>query len=99
MSFQAYLDAVKAKTGRSPADFAKLAAQKDLTKHGEIGWFKSDYELDHGHATAIAGVKSGSPPKSEGKKMDDLFGLERFSYTLFILWLDPGFFSRLCRSC
>jgi Domain of unknown function (DUF4287) len=30
MSFQAYLDAVKAKTGKTPADFAKLASQKEL---------------------------------------------------------------------
>jgi hypothetical protein len=33
MSFQAYLDNVKAKTGKTPEDFAKLAAQKGLAKH------------------------------------------------------------------
>jgi hypothetical protein len=83
MSFQAYLDAVKAKTGKSPAEFAKLAAQKDLTRHGEIvGWLKADYELGHGHATAIAGVilKSGSPPRSDAKKMDDLFSGTKASW-------------------
>jgi hypothetical protein len=36
MSFQAYLDNVKAKTGKSPADFAKLVNQEGLTKHGGI---------------------------------------------------------------
>jgi hypothetical protein len=35
MSFQAYLDTAKAKTGKTPADFAKLASLKGLTKHGE----------------------------------------------------------------
>ena len=35
MSFQAYLDNVKAKTGKTPEDFAKLAAQKGLLKHGD----------------------------------------------------------------
>jgi hypothetical protein len=36
MSFQAYLDNIKAKTGNTPADFAKLAAKQGLSKHGEI---------------------------------------------------------------
>lgn len=76
MSFQAYLDAVKAKTGKTPADFAKLASQKELTKHGEIvAWLKSEFALGHGHATAAAGVvlKSGKPPRSAMQKMDELF--------------------------
>jgi len=76
MSFQAYLDNVKAKTGKSPAEFAKLATQKGLTKHGEIvAWLKSAFELGHGHATAVAGVilKGGNPPRSDAKKLEDLF--------------------------
>ena len=76
MSFQAYLDNVKAKTGKAPADFAKLAAQKGFTKHGEIlAWLKSEFDLGHGHATAIAGVvlKGGSPPRSRSQKLDTLF--------------------------
>src|SRR5882724_11673250 len=57
MSFQAYLDNVKAKTGKTPDDFAKLASQRGLAKHGDIvKWLKSDFALGHGHATAIAGV-------------------------------------------
>jgi hypothetical protein len=57
MSFQAYLDNVKAKTGKTPDDFAKLASQKGLAKHGDlVKWLKSDFSLGHGHATAIAGV-------------------------------------------
>ena len=57
MSFQAYLDNVKAKTGKTPEDFAKLAARQGLEKHGEIvKWLKCGHALGHGHATAIAGV-------------------------------------------
>jgi len=55
MSFQAYLDSVKDKTGKTPDDFRALAAEKGLVKSGEIvAWLKADYELGHGHANAIA---------------------------------------------
>ncbi len=50
MSFQAYLDTIKAQTGNTPDDFAKLAQQKNLTKHGEIvAWLKSDFALGQGN--------------------------------------------------
>jgi len=55
MSFQAYLDTIKAKTGKTPDDFRTLAAQKSLTKYPEVmTWLKSDFGLGHGHANAIA---------------------------------------------
>jgi len=55
MSFQAYLDAIKAKTGKTTDDFRALAAQKGLTRYGEIlAWLKTDLGLGHGHANAIA---------------------------------------------
>jgi hypothetical protein len=66
-----------------PADFAKLATKKGLTKHGEIvTWLKADFELGHGHATAIAGVllKAGAPPKSAPQKMDALFSGSKASW-------------------
>lgn len=54
MSFQAYLDTVKAQTGKTVADFRILAADKSLSKHGElVKWLKDDFALGHGHATAI----------------------------------------------
>ena len=54
MSFQAYLDTIKAKTGKTAEDFRILAAKKGLAKHGEIiAWLKSDFGLGHGHANAI----------------------------------------------
>lgn len=77
MSFQAYLDNVKAKTGKTPDDFAKLASQKGLAKHGDIvKWLKSEFSLGHGHATAIAGVvmKKGAPKASPDEKIGALFG-------------------------
>jgi len=55
MSFQAYLDSIKAKTGKTPDDFRVLAAEEGLTQYGEImAWLKSDFGLGHGHANAIA---------------------------------------------
>jgi hypothetical protein len=55
MSFQAYLDNIQAKTGKSPDDFRALATQKGLTKYPEIlAWLKTDFGLGHGHANAIA---------------------------------------------
>ena len=58
MSFQAYLDNIKAKTGKTPEDFTKLAEEKGLlnpgVKAGEIvSWLKKDFGLGHGHAMAI----------------------------------------------
>jgi len=34
--FQSYLENIKAKTGKTPADFRALAKEKGLTKAGEI---------------------------------------------------------------
>ena len=69
MSFQAYLDNIKIKPGRSPGDFKKLAEQKgflnkgklkDGVKAGEIvAWLKKDFGLGHGHAMAIFALFKG----------------------------------------
>ena len=66
MSFQAYLDNIKDKTGKSPEDFRKLAEEKGFLENGElkpgvkageiIKWLKDDFELGHGHAMAIYAV-------------------------------------------
>jgi hypothetical protein len=80
MSYQAYLDNIRAKTGKAPEDFAKLAAQKGLAKHGDIvKWLKADFELGHGHAAAIAGVlmKQGAPKASREEKFDALFAAKK----------------------
>jgi hypothetical protein len=74
MSFQAYLDNIQTKTGKSPADFRKLAAGKGFTENGAlkagvkagdiIAWLKKDFDLGHGHAMAIVALLKGT--KKEG---------------------------------
>src|SRR5262245_58728949 len=57
MSFQAYLDNVEEKTGKTPNDFIAEAKKKNLTEFKDIiAWLKKDYGLGLGHARAIAYV-------------------------------------------
>jgi hypothetical protein len=73
MSFQSYLENIKAKTGRTPADFRALAEQKGFTEGGTIKpgvkageivqWLKDDFGLGHGHAMALYALLKGA--KSE----------------------------------
>lgn len=60
MSFQAYLDNIEEKTGKTPNEFIALAKEKgfgDDTKTGIIiSWLKEDFELGHGHAMAMVHV-------------------------------------------
>ena len=68
MSFQAYLNTIKSKTGKGPADFRKLAEQKGFTSNGEltakagdiVKWLKDDFDLGHGHSMAIYALLKGS---------------------------------------
>ena len=54
MSFQAYLDNVEKKTGKTPNDFIAEAKKKKLTESKDIiAWLKKDYGLGLGHARAI----------------------------------------------
>ncbi|MCE7054985.1 DUF4287 domain-containing protein [Algoriphagus sp. AGSA1] len=61
MSFQAYLDNIQKKTGKSPEDFKKLAEEKGFLQSGVLtvkatqitDWLKEEFELGHGHAMAI----------------------------------------------
>lgn len=76
MSFQAYLDNIQAKTGKSPDDLRRLAAAKGYTENGKlragikagviVAWLKEDFELGHGHAMAIFALLKGS--KGDGEK-------------------------------
>jgi len=67
MSFQAYLDNIKAKTGKSAADLQKLAEKKGFGEKGKltakagdvIAWLKEDFDLGHGHAMAIVAYLKG----------------------------------------
>jgi Domain of unknown function (DUF4287) len=57
MSFQAYLDSVEKKTGKTPKQFVAEAKKKKLTEFKDIiAWLKDDYGLGTGHARAIAHV-------------------------------------------
>ena len=66
MSFQAYLDNIETKTGKTPSDFIALAIAKGFddpaTKAGVIiAWLKADFGLGHGHAMALVHViKNGA---------------------------------------
>jgi hypothetical protein len=69
MSFQAYIDNIRKKTGKSPEDFKKLAEKKGFLQKGKlqegvkageiIAWLKEDFDLGHGHAMAIYAVFKG----------------------------------------
>ncbi len=69
MSFQAYIDNIKAKTGKTPEDFKVLAEKKGLLEPGVktgqiVAWLKEDFGLGHGHAMAIVlTLKSASQPR------------------------------------
>jgi hypothetical protein len=69
MSFQGYLNNIKEKTGKGPADFRQLAAEKAFTQNGNLSpgvkagditkWLKDDFDLGHGHAMAIYALLKG----------------------------------------
>jgi hypothetical protein len=69
MSYQAYIDNIKKKTGKTPADFSALAEKKGLNKPnvkaGEVlAWLKTDFGLGHGHAMAIYGsIRAAQEPR------------------------------------
>lgn len=89
MSFQAYLDAIEEKTGRTPRELVTQAQQRGLdapsVKAGAIvDWLKQEYGLGRGHAMALVHViKNGSEissrhPGSGGAHHDEST----------VLWLD-----------
>jgi len=54
VTYKAYIDNIKAKTGKSPEDYRKMAEKKGLTKYSDLlGWLKTDCGLGHGHANAM----------------------------------------------
>jgi Domain of unknown function (DUF4287) len=69
MSFQAYINNIKAKTGKGPDDFRKLAEQRGFFEKGQIKqgvkagevvkWAKENFGLGHGHAMAIYALLKG----------------------------------------
>lgn len=69
MSFQTYINNIETKTGKTPADFKKLAEEKGFIIDGQLNpktkateitnWLKEAFELGHGHAMAIFATFKG----------------------------------------
>ena len=73
MTPQAYLDNIKAKTGKTPEDFRALAVERGLVRAGEIvAWLNAEYGLGYGHAGAIYYVIAH--PDDVGASTDDRTG-------------------------
>ena len=65
MSYQAYLDAIEAKTGKTPQmllDEASARGYSGETKAGIVlAWLADDYGLGRGHGMALYGVIKNGP--------------------------------------
>ncbi|GAA2632720.1 DUF4287 domain-containing protein [Dactylosporangium fulvum] len=89
MSFQAYLDTIERKTGRTPRELLALATEQGLSgpsvkAAAVIEWLKADYDLGRGHAMALFHViKNG--PKISAKHVGSAGAHRDDSDTL---WLD-----------
>lgn len=74
MSFQGYLDTIKSKTGKSPDDLRRYAAEKGWTEGGAlrpavkagtiVADLKEHLELGHGHAMAVVALLKGKTEES-----------------------------------
>jgi hypothetical protein len=77
VTYKAYLDNIKAQTGKAPEAFVALAKKKGIIKDGKVvakhteivAWLKKDFELGHGHANAI--VLYIKFPEIAKKKIED----------------------------
>jgi Domain of unknown function (DUF4287) len=66
MSFQAYLDNVEEKTGKTPRELIDEAKDRgfegpDVKAGPIVDWLKEDYGLGRGHAMAIVHVIKNGP--------------------------------------
>ncbi|HEX3367073.1 DUF4287 domain-containing protein [Phenylobacterium sp.] len=81
MTFQAYLDNIRAKTGKGPEEFRPLAEARGLlapgVKAGAVAaWLKADFDLGHGHAMAVIASWRRGPDgvrASPESRLDKLF--------------------------
>ena len=80
MSFRAYLDNIQKKTGKTVADFKRLAEKNGFLKNGKlkpevkatqiVTWLKEEFDLGHGHSMAIFAAFKGK--KNDEDKYSDL---------------------------
>ena len=79
MTFQAYIDNIREKTGKTPEQLKAHAEQAGVyqpdMKAGElVAWLKAEHDLGHGHAMAIWAYFKGKgwvdqpKPKPKAKK-------------------------------
>ena len=69
MSFQAYLDNVETKTGKSADELKSIAIAKSLADESGLApgikataivdWLKNEFDLGHGHAMSIVAFIKG----------------------------------------
>jgi len=70
MSFQAYLDKIEEKTGKTPRELVEEAKErgydaKDVKSGVICDWLKADYDLGRGHAMALVHVIKNGPQISD----------------------------------
>lgn len=58
MSFEAYMDTIRAKTGKGPAEFFEEGKAAGVLRHDTramefVGWLKGHAGLGHGHAMSV----------------------------------------------
>ena len=89
MSFQAYLDAIEAKTGRTPQQLLDEAIARGYQQPGVkagviVQWLADEYGLGRGHAMAMVHVITKGPQISSKHVGSD--GVHRDETDT--LWLD-----------
>ena len=69
MSYEAYLDAVEKKTGKTPQQLLDEAAERgygpDTKSRVVVDWLKDEYGVGRGHAMALYGVLKNGPTVPE----------------------------------
>lgn len=65
MSYQAYLDAIEKRTGRTPQQLLDQAESRGYgpgtTAADFVTWLKDEYDIGRGHAMALYGVLKNGP--------------------------------------
>lgn len=91
MSFPAYSDTIKAKTGLDPEDFRPLAREGGLLKPGVTAgqlkdWLKSEFDLCPGHAMALISILTpkGRAAGSTDDRIDTIFAGPRAHWRSFV---------------
>ena len=63
MTFQAYIDNIHAKTGKTPEQLKAAASagvlKPDMKASALVSWLKQEHDLGHGHSMAVWAVFKG----------------------------------------